>query len=730
MTAWLPRGCRVIFLRKQKNESDEYAEIIGAKGTFSKREENFSMLYESGKNLRKQKNDPGDEYAEITGRNFSMLYESGQSALNKRSLFNALCLLSSIVIARMAAELPGRNNLKAQELLSRHYGVAMTLNRCVKWGNNTFRRCLEYFQKKNTIVGSNRVETVSLRNTGFAMICRNGMSACLTLHCVSAARWITSRSPHSLAFSLLIYFFVSLFLFSTPAFANNLSITNSKLISQDATANTYKIQFDITWENSWRDGVNYDAAWVVAKYTTDNGLTWYHATLKLSGTNPSGTSTGSGTAIEIVVPQDLKGAFIERSSSGSGTLSTTSVQLVWDYGVAGLTDEEATQQTIIKIYGIEMTYIPQGAFYAGDGNDQTSLEPFSGGFKQSSTDTDPWYVNDSEDMVVNTSGEFYYTTNGDTGEDTTGATFTIPSSFPNGYDAFYLMKYELSQGAYRDFLNTLTRTQQAARVGATISSDIITNYYVMSGTTSVLARQGIRAPSSGNTTNLPVKFGCSVDGDSITNESDDGEWVAMNYISWPDVAAYADWTALRPITELEYEKSARSTNVPVFQEYAWGTVDQTEAVSASITSPGTSSETGDQEGPGLSNYCDGCAAGGPLRSGFAATSSTSRTYAGAGYYGNMELAGNVFEPCVHVGISTGRAFDGRHGDGALNTTGNANVSNWPGTASGQVTDGTGTRAKGGAWNDSNYPISDRTTSGMTSVRNQGAGIRLARAAAL
>jgi formylglycine-generating enzyme required for sulfatase activity len=331
-------------------------------------------------------------------------------------------------------------------------------------------------------------------------------------------------------------------------------------------------------------------------------------------------------------------------------------------------------------------------------------------------------------MAVNTSGEFYYTSAALTGEDTNGATFTIPSSFPNGYDAFYLMKYELSQGAYRDFLNTLTRTQQTARVASTISSDTITNYYVMSGTTSVLARQGIRAPSSGNTTNLPVKFGCSVDGDSITNESDDGEWTAMNYVSWPDVAAYADWTALRPYTELEYEKSARGINIPVWGEYSWGTTDLTEAISVTATNSGTSSEIGDQEGAGLANFCNICALWGPLRSGFAATASTSRTYAGAGYYGNMELSGNVFEPCVHVGISTGRAFDGRHGDGTLNTTGNANVSNWPGTASGQVTGGTGTIAKGGSFNDVEHPVSERTTSGMTSARNEGAGIRLARTA--
>ena len=34
---------------------------------------------------------------------------------------------------------------------------------------------------------------------------------------------------------------------------------------------------------------------------------------------------------------------------------------------------------------------------------------------------------------------------------------TIPSAYPKGTLGFYIMKHELSQGFYRDFLNTLTR---------------------------------------------------------------------------------------------------------------------------------------------------------------------------------------------------------------------------------------------------------------------------------
>jgi hypothetical protein len=37
------------------------------------------------------------------------------------------------------------------------------------------------------------------------------------------------------------------------------------------------------------------------------------------------------------------------------------------------------------------------------------------------------------------------------------------ANWPNGFNAFYCMKYEVSQQGYVDFLNTLTYTQQVTR---------------------------------------------------------------------------------------------------------------------------------------------------------------------------------------------------------------------------------------------------------------------------
>ena len=57
----------------------------------------------------------------------------------------------------------------------------------------------------------------------------------------------------------------------------------------------------------------------------------------------------------------------------------------------------------------------------------------------------------------------------------------------------------------------------------------------------------------------------------------------------------------------------------------------------------------------------------------------------------MDLSGTLWERPVTVGNPTGRAFTGLHGNGALDDTGNANVTYWPGT------DAVGAGYRGGSW---------------------------------
>ncbi len=317
------------------------------------------------------------------------------------------------------------------------------------------------------------------------------------------------------------------------------------------------------------------------------------------------------------------------------------------------------------------------------------------------------------------------------------------TSWPNGYSAFYMMKYEISQGQYVDFLNTLSRVQQGNRVGATVSGNTIANYYVMSNGTSVSARNGIRAPASGNGTSpTAIVFGNDFNANGTFNETDDGQNIALNWTNWPDLVAYADWAGLRPMTELEYEKSCRGPNDAIYGEKAWGgdVTAQTSTITqaTSIVSSGRGGETAGNAGAGLAVYNNHASVVGPLRAGFAATNATNRISAGAGYYGAMELSGNASERAVTLGNTTGRAFTGTHGDGTLTSTasyeGNATNNDWPGinaTTARGVTAATGGGWRGGSWYDgaSNLFLTNRTVAtGGAATRDNISGGRCVRTA--
>ena len=51
---------------------------------------------------------------------------------------------------------------------------------------------------------------------------------------------------------------------------------------------------------------------------------------------------------------------------------------------------------------------------------------------------------------------------------------TIPSAYPKGYAAFYCMKYEVSEGQWVDFFNTLKDGQKGALKFSCVSSEGLT----------------------------------------------------------------------------------------------------------------------------------------------------------------------------------------------------------------------------------------------------------------
>jgi formylglycine-generating enzyme required for sulfatase activity len=204
--------------------------------------------------------------------------------------------------------------------------------------------------------------------------------------------------------------------------------------------------------------------------------------------------------------------------------------------------------------------------------------------------------------------------------------------------------------------------------------------------------------------------------------------VACNYLSWADGAAYADWSGLRPMTELEFEKACRGEQPGIAGEYAWGTA--TVAGSAyTLSGDGTASEgiaTNYSTTAGNAMYGNTSSdIGGPVRVGiFAANGSNSgRVSAGASYWGIMELSGNLWERPVTIDNGTGRAFTGTHGDGVLDSNGDANAATWPGT------DAVGAGWRGGSWDvgTSDMQVSDRLAAGYSdSYRYDNIGFRAVR----
>ena len=449
--------------------------------------------------------------------------------------------------------------------------------------------------------------------------------------------------------------------------ANGITVTNVNISASGNTNNTW-ITCDTAWNNSFRVGSpeQRDAAWVFAKYQT-NGV-WGHCTLS---TNSADYSTPAGVTIEPT--EDGMGVFVYRNVQSGGTFSANDLGLAWSY----LADNISTSDTVsISVLAIEMVYVPQGSFYVGSGG--TESGSFTDG-SWSSGATIPFAITNESALIVSNSAGYLWGTS-TVGNNTIGVAGTLPAEYPKGYNAFYCMKYEISQGQYADFLNMLTAAQATTRFPNQNG-----NY---------------RHTISGTYPNFSA---------SVPDR-------ACNYLSWADGAAYADWVGLRPMTELEFEKACRGPLAPVANEYAWGTsacIDDDGDGTIDVTSPEDGTEIWTNSaaaqlgisgrGAAVFGYnqikVGGVTNGlGPVRCGLFATATSTRITSGAAYWGIMEMSGNLWERPVSVGHATGRAFTGTHGDGVLDGSGNADTTSWP------ASNAIGAGFRGGDWHYSSGSV--------------------------
>jgi formylglycine-generating enzyme required for sulfatase activity len=448
--------------------------------------------------------------------------------------------------------------------------------------------------------------------------------------------------------------FIAIFFFmATAAQANNVLLTNIS-VSNNITNTGKVIEFDVSWENSWRTATtaNWDGVWIFFKFKDNDGK-WKH--LNFTGTNvimPAGVAYTIGDNPNVGVTG--VGIFIYRSQNGFGTSTVLNAR-------AGIQSQPGIFE--IRGFAIEMVYVPQSGFFIGDGSldPGNKIRPYREG-----TTTNPYFVNGIGSTITIGTATGQLNLNPNPGLPPANLT-----GYPTGYNAFWLMKYELSQGAYRDFLNTLTYTEQLARM-TNPAAPAGTLLQTFPGYTLEIITPGINPGQ-------PAVIGCDASGNNVYNESNDGEWKSMIGISWPDAAAYLDWAGLRPMTEMEYEKSCRGFLIAVPGEKAWG--DSTVALTPHThinPNNNNSSITNLSSTEGNFRCFETSQNEGPVRGGIFATPFSTRQSSGAGFFGAMELTGGQYELVVPTNCEAGRSFKDKLGDGQLTSNGYANTDYWPG----------------------------------------------------
>lgn len=506
--------------------------------------------------------------------------------------------------------------------------------------------------------------------------------------------------------------------------ANNILVSNARIVPVSPFDSTHTfVGFDLSWDNSWRDTYNWDAAWVFVKFRTPATFggddIWRHAWLSTDNThhtigndNSTAATTYTGTTMIDGLGNTIAtggtsrgmGVFLYRTDLGNGAINWQEIRLRWNFAEQGV---DFTKPVQIQVFAVEMVVVPEGAFAAGDGANGFTLTTIN-----TATATTP--------PVLGTGS-----LGGAGGGYPTGQAAPTNATWPNGFDDFALMKYEVTQQQYVDFLNTLTRTQQAARVSAVTAGRFANTG---DGLTTPSNRNGVKVMTNPGGSN-PRVYGCDLNNNNAAGEAADGQWIAMNFLTWMDGAAFAAWAGLRPYTELEFEKAARGYASPVPGEYAWGTT----SITGAGTTAGNYSNAGtESEGVTVANANAIYASnnlGGPGRVGMFATGSSTRQQAGASYWGIMELSGNLHEQTVTIGNATGGGFTGLHGNGNLTTAGHANIPAWPGLTSGQITGATGSGIRGYAFDSAiaNLRVSDRAGAASAQVsRTAALGFRAAR----
>ncbi len=398
--------------------------------------------------------------------------------------------------------------------------------------------------------------------------------------------------------------------------ATDLRISEVELTQHTFPEKALSLQLTVSWENAWNNAKNHDAAWVFGKLVAPSGGS-YHLALLADGHTLVRNNKTDAPPPRIEVSKDGTGCFIYTTSPYRGPVSWT-IRLQLDATIRGQVN---VNRFSAKAYGLEMVYVPEGAFSVGD-KDTTALH-FAGMYQANNKGdmAAPFRISSEDELIVGKAkGNLYYPSQNQYRGDQKGP---IPAAFPKGYQAFYVMKYEITQGQYTDFLNTLYATATYFR------SNFAGRGYAES-------RGSIKLMGNTYVATAPLR--------------------PLNFVSWEDGCAFADWAGLRPMTEFEFTKACRGPSEPLAHEYPWGTsnrnnVERRVGLDDNLTLASASEE--------------------------AHLADETREKFGASYYWVMDLAGSLWERVVSIGHPIGREFQGSHGDGTLSGHGFATNEDWP-----------------------------------------------------
>lgn len=410
-------------------------------------------------------------------------------------------------------------------------------------------------------------------------------------------------------------------LLADPADAGGLQLGRPRVVEG-------RVELDVAWRNAWSNERNHDAAWIVLRTPGDLG----GSLLRLE---PRGAARADGVrAGKVLISEDGVGCFVHLGEPWRGDVS-------WKVSLP--LPAETSRGVDPEAFALEMVLVPAGPFELGEDHPQARE---SGSFYRCGPDGAPvgtFRVESEAEIPIGPSqGSLHY-------DDGRHANYRgdrqgpLPGAFPKGTRAFYVMKYELRQGTYAEFLDRLPESWSARRAPLDLDDE--------QAATCTIARM-----ESGRFTALAPQR-------------------PANFVTWDDTAAFADWMGLRPMTELEFEKAARGPVRPVSLDYPWGS-DSREGMRRRVL------PTRDLAHADAESESD--------------LSDATRERHGASWCWVFDLSGSLWERVVSAGHPLGRAFRGTHGDGVLDPqSGAATNADWPrGGATVEAADGIGFR--GGA----------------------------------